>query len=76
MAAYFVPRFHFMGNSADLYRRLNRPHPEVTFARLVDGLIACRQAYSGKLWVEVMLMRSLNDTSDSLREVPERENSA
>lgn len=55
--------------SADLYRRLNRPHPDVTFARLVDGLIAFRQAYSGKLWIEVMLVCGLNDTFDSLREI-------
>ncbi|MCB9420476.1 MAG: radical SAM protein [Ardenticatenaceae bacterium] len=55
--------------SADLYRRLNRPHPEVTFERLIEGLVAFRHQYSGKLWLEIMLVRGLNDTLDSLREV-------
>jgi wyosine [tRNA(Phe)-imidazoG37] synthetase (radical SAM superfamily) len=55
--------------TADLYRQINRPHPEVTFNRLVDGLIAFRQAYDGKLWIEVMLVRGLNDTEPALGEI-------
>jgi wyosine [tRNA(Phe)-imidazoG37] synthetase (radical SAM superfamily) len=52
--------------SAELYRRINRPHPELTFERLVAGLIAFREAYRAKLWVEVMLVRGLNDTPAAL----------
>ena len=55
--------------NARLYRQINRPHPDVSFERLVDGLVAFRQAYHGKLWVEVMLVRGLNDTEDALREI-------
>jgi wyosine [tRNA(Phe)-imidazoG37] synthetase (radical SAM superfamily) len=53
----------------ELYRRINRPHPEISFERLVEGLIAFRQPYAGKLWVEVMLVRGLNDTESALREL-------
>ena len=52
-----------------LYRKINRPHPDITFERLVDGLIAFRKEYLGKLWVEVMLVRDLNDTEEALREI-------
>jgi wyosine [tRNA(Phe)-imidazoG37] synthetase (radical SAM superfamily) len=52
-----------------LYRKINRPHPDITFERLVDGLIAFREEYRGKLWVEVMLVRGLNDTEGALREI-------
>ena len=55
--------------TADLYRKINRPHPEVTFERLVDGLTTFRQEYNGKLWIEVMLVRGLNDTEPALREI-------
>jgi wyosine [tRNA(Phe)-imidazoG37] synthetase (radical SAM superfamily) len=55
--------------SADLYRRINRPWPELTFERLVNGLLAFRQEYSGKLWVEVMLVRGMNDTEEALGEL-------
>lgn len=55
----------------ELYKKINRPHPEVTFDRLVDGLVAFRQAYRGKLWVEVMLVNGLNDTEEALEEISE-----
>lgn len=58
------------GNAA-LYRKINRPHPQASFNRLVDGLAAFRKEYQGKLWVEVMLVRGLNDTEDALREIAE-----
>ena len=52
-----------------LYRQINRPHPEVTFERLVDGLVAFREGYQGKLWVEVMLVQGLNDHETALQEI-------
>ena len=55
--------------AAELYRQINRPHPQTTFERLVDGLIAFREGYRGKLWVEVMLVRGLNDTSQTLEDI-------
>jgi wyosine [tRNA(Phe)-imidazoG37] synthetase (radical SAM superfamily) len=50
-----------------LYRTINRPHPHLTFASLVDGLDAFRHAYGGKLWVEVMLVKGLNDSEEALK---------
>ena len=50
-----------------LFRRITRPWPELTFERLLGGLIDFRQAYTGRLWVEVMLIRGMNDTDDALR---------
>jgi wyosine [tRNA(Phe)-imidazoG37] synthetase (radical SAM superfamily) len=55
--------------TADLYRKLNRPHPAVYFERYIEGLTAFRAAYSGKLWIEVMLIRDLNDTESALRAI-------
>jgi wyosine [tRNA(Phe)-imidazoG37] synthetase (radical SAM superfamily) len=53
----------------ELYRRINRPHPDITFERQVDGLIAFSAEYQGKLWPEVMLVRGLNDSEEALREI-------
>lgn len=53
----------------ELYRRINRPHPEATFERLVTGLVDFRRQYNGRLWVEVMLVRGLNDTEQALRDI-------
>jgi wyosine [tRNA(Phe)-imidazoG37] synthetase (radical SAM superfamily) len=53
----------------EVYRTINRPHPDITFERLVEGLIAFRQQYTGKLWIEVMLVRGLNDSEQALRDI-------
>jgi wyosine [tRNA(Phe)-imidazoG37] synthetase (radical SAM superfamily) len=55
--------------TSELYRKINRPHPEITFERLVEGLIAFRQEYRGRFWVEVMLVRGLNDTPQALVDI-------
>lgn len=54
---------------AELYRKINRPWPELTFERLVDGLIAFRREYPGRLWIEVMLVKGLNDTEQALHDI-------
>jgi len=55
--------------NAQLYRQINRPWPKLTFERWVSGLVAFRHAYHGKLWVEVMLVKEMNDTEQALREI-------
>ena len=55
--------------TAELYRKINRPHSEITFERLVDGLVAFRKEYRGNLWVEVMLVDRLNDAPQELWEI-------
>ena len=55
--------------TAGLYRQINRPHPEATFARLVTGMIDFRREYCGRLWVEVMLVHGLNDTEQALQDI-------
>jgi len=52
-----------------LYRRINRPHPAATFERLIEGLRTFRRQFSGKLWVEVMLIQDLNDGEQELSEI-------
>lgn len=57
--------------SEDLYRRINRPHPDFAFDQHVDGLIEFRKLYEGKLWVEVMLLDGVNDSRDGLLQIAE-----
>ena len=55
--------------NAKLYRKINRPHRDNSFERLINGLLAFRKEYSGKLWVEVMLVHGMNDTEKTLHEI-------
>jgi wyosine [tRNA(Phe)-imidazoG37] synthetase (radical SAM superfamily) len=59
------------GNS-HLYRKINRPHPESSFERLVEGMTAFQKDYNGKFWVEVMLVQGQNDTEEALREIAQQ----
>jgi wyosine [tRNA(Phe)-imidazoG37] synthetase (radical SAM superfamily) len=52
-----------------LYRKINRPHPEVSFERVLEGLHLFSQEYHGHLWPEVMLIRGLNDSEIALQKL-------
>jgi len=53
----------------ELYREINRPWPDLTLESLVRGLVSFREVYTGKLWVEVMLVKDLNDSETALTEI-------
>jgi wyosine [tRNA(Phe)-imidazoG37] synthetase (radical SAM superfamily) len=55
--------------SQRLYRRINRPWPGLTYELLLQGLIAFRREYRGQLWIEVMLMKGINDSEEALKEI-------
>lgn len=52
---------------APLYRKLNRPHPALTYDSLRQGLAAFHRHYEGLFWVEVMLMEGVNDSEQTLQ---------
>jgi wyosine [tRNA(Phe)-imidazoG37] synthetase (radical SAM superfamily) len=55
--------------SETLYARINRPHRDFTFEQHTEGLIEFRKTFEGRLWVEVMLVGGVNDSTDNLRNV-------
>jgi len=54
----------------ELYRRINRPHPTLTFDQHVEGLRRfARMQRLAKLWIEVMLVSGMNDTTQALTDL-------
>jgi wyosine [tRNA(Phe)-imidazoG37] synthetase (radical SAM superfamily) len=43
-------------DSDSIFRFINRPHPDITFEQMVEGLIALRGEFSGQYWLEVFLL--------------------
>jgi len=43
------------------FQRVNRPAPGATLELLVGGLSQFRKEFSGKLWLEVFLLKGIND---------------
>jgi wyosine [tRNA(Phe)-imidazoG37] synthetase (radical SAM superfamily) len=52
-----------------LWRRINRPRADLAFTDLVDGLVSFRESFPGRLWVEVMLVDSINDSAAALHDI-------
>lgn len=58
--------------SEAVFRKINRPHVSVKFEETRKGLIEFSKAYKGKLWVEIMLVKGINDDDKSLEEFKEQ----
>ena len=52
-----------------LYARINRPHRDFSYQQHIDGLMAFRREYEGRLWVEVMLLGGINDSPKAVRDI-------
>jgi len=50
------------------FKRINRPHGSLQFSRVIDGLEDFSQRYRGQLWLEIMLMKGINDDEASLNQ--------
>jgi wyosine [tRNA(Phe)-imidazoG37] synthetase (radical SAM superfamily) len=53
--------------TAASFRRVNRPHPSFKVADIIAGLALFRREFSGRLWLEVMLVKGVNDSPSDIR---------
>lgn len=50
----------------NIWQKLNRPHGNLNFNKIVEGIINFSNEYKGTLVTETMLVRSVNDSLESL----------
>jgi len=55
--------------SEKIFRHINRPHSDIGFNTMLGGLIDFRTEFSGQIWLEVMLVKGLNDSEEELRKI-------
>lgn len=53
----------------DTLMKVHRPHSVLRIKKIIDGLIRFRKEYKGKIWLEVMLVKGLNDHSSHLKKL-------
>jgi wyosine [tRNA(Phe)-imidazoG37] synthetase (radical SAM superfamily) len=51
----------------DIFMRIDRPHEKIKLRGVIRGLAALRREFPGKIWLEVMLVKGLNDDLRHLR---------
>jgi wyosine [tRNA(Phe)-imidazoG37] synthetase (radical SAM superfamily) len=54
---------------AERFEFINRPHSDITFERLLEGLAAFRREFSGKYWLEVMLLGGYTSLPAQVRQL-------
>jgi wyosine [tRNA(Phe)-imidazoG37] synthetase (radical SAM superfamily) len=57
--------------SEDIFRYINRPHSLLKIDTIIRGLKLLRSEYQGKIWLEVMLIKNVNDTQQELKKLKE-----
>ena len=50
----------------EVFRRLNRPHPSLALAGLVEGLVRFREEYAGRIWLELFMVKGVNTDPEEL----------
>ena len=43
------------------FTRINQPHPGLQLGRIIDGLVALRRDFPGLIWLEVFIVKGVND---------------
>lgn len=47
--------------------KINRPDSHISFTDMARGLIEFRNVYSGKIWLEIFIVKGLNDTESAIK---------
>jgi len=53
------------------FQRINRPHPDLKPKVIIEGLRKFSREYPGKIWLEVMLVKGVNDAPEELKRIRE-----
>ena len=53
--------------SKDIFKSVHRPHQSISIVSIIDGLINFRETFKGKIWLEIMLVKGINDHQENLK---------
>ncbi|MGB3341624.1 MAG: radical SAM protein [bacterium] len=55
--------------SDTFFNNINRGHPDLSINSIIQGLIDFRESYTGNIWLEIMLVKGINDQPQALEEL-------
>lgn len=53
----------------ETFIKINRPAAEITFDKMLQGLIDFRREFKGKYWLEVFIIAGLNDSDEQIEKI-------
>ena len=54
-----------------VFAKVNRPHRSLITRKIIEGLVRFRKEYEGQIWLEVMLVKGINDRPAHLKRLKE-----
>ena len=57
--------------SEEIFRVVNQPHPDITVSHMLAGLTQFRKDFDGQLWLEIMLLKGVNDSPEEIERIRE-----
>lgn len=64
-----VVKVSLSGGDQEMFERINRPHPDIRLADMVEGYRTFRKMFDGRLVIEVFLVQGINDTPESVKKI-------
>jgi len=55
--------------SQETLEKVNRPHPTLEVGKIVRGLVDFSREYRGRIWLEIMLVKGINDTEEEIKKM-------
>lgn len=56
----------------NLFIKINRPHPKLKYDKIINGLVNFSREFSGKLWIEIMLIKEINTAREELLKIKDK----
>ncbi len=57
--------------SPEVFEKINRPPQGFSIKKVIDGLIEFRKVFKGKIWLEILFCKGVNDRPDELQKMKE-----
>ncbi|MFA5119036.1 MAG: radical SAM protein [Candidatus Omnitrophota bacterium] len=55
--------------TAKAFEKIDRPDPSLKIEDVINGLVEFRKAFRGKIWLEVMLVKGINDDMSHIKKL-------
>jgi wyosine [tRNA(Phe)-imidazoG37] synthetase (radical SAM superfamily) len=52
-----------------LFQYVNRPHKDISFERVIQGLIDFSKQFTGHIWLEILLLSGINGMAEEVKEM-------
>lgn len=57
--------------SPEVFKKIDRPHPSIRIEDIVKNVIAFSKAFNGKLFIEVLFVKNVNDSHEEVAKINE-----